>query len=357
MRSPTRHLLSLVPLAVLLLGNSDCADATDDGYGSVWDGAALDSPDADPPPPATGDEPARSCVPAERLTCGEVTTADTGDWNDGATDVIDWWAISGGDTSGPEIAHIFTAQADELVEFRLLEVDPTLVDHDVYVLDGNMDCSPNEALAWGTESVVFEAEAHKSYYLVVDGRDGGAGPYRAELDCEGPPEPEPDPEPPPGEACDGLIGLSAEDDLAGIAVCTLVADPAAPAAGVWADGLPTYDVLSVDLCIAHAVHDFNDEPYLVLGGTMATSATDGDEMVWHTAFVDAVGETSAAMTDTGLTLTSWSAGVDVDDTFQTMVSVVYDYDSETMSYVLETRPWGLGDPEVLYSARLDCGGP
>jgi len=341
--------LLFVPCAALLLGSSDCLSTLDEPiYPSGVDDVLVSPPEAD----ELEDDREISCVPAERLTCGELTTADTSDWNDGATDEIDFWELSGGDSSGPEIAHIFTANVTETVEFRLLDVDLGAVDHDVYVLDGNTDCSPDEAFAWGSDSVTFEAEAGRSYYLVVDGRDDAAGPYAAELDCEGPVDP--DPEPPLGGECDGLIGLSANDEFVAVAQCRVVAQAHALADGVWATGAPTYDVLSTDLCIAHSVHDFNDEPYLVVGGTMTTEATDGSEYVSHTAFVGASGDTTASVTDMALSLTGWSAGIDVDENFQTLVSIVYDIESETMSYVLESKPWAFGDPEVQYSAVLDC---
>ena len=40
-----------------------------------------------------------------------------------------------------------------------------------------------DCLTWGSNSIEFEAEAGRAYYLVVDGYDEDAGPFGAQFEC------------------------------------------------------------------------------------------------------------------------------------------------------------------------------
>lgn len=80
--------------------------------------------------------------------------------------------------SGPEVAYRFNAPFDTGVDVRLsLEQAST----DIMILD--QYCSPASCMAYGLDSVHFEAQAGVDYSVVVDGWSGAVGTYLIEFDC------------------------------------------------------------------------------------------------------------------------------------------------------------------------------
>ena len=167
--------LLLVGLLATLPGCEEVASAVPGGSGST----GLVGVDVE--------EAASSvCAPVATLSCGDVIAGDTSDWNGGATDVIDHYPVAVGSFSGPEITWSFVAPASGQVTFRLIDPQPTQVDHDLFVLEDDAGiCRPDATLARGHNGVEFDAEAGVTYHLVIDGYDGDAGAFEATLECAG----------------------------------------------------------------------------------------------------------------------------------------------------------------------------
>jgi hypothetical protein len=172
-----RRLLPFLPLLLPLSGNTGCEAPV---HASTLDDAGVDlggGADAGP---------GNLCAPVAALRCGESVSGDTSDVNAGATDVFDHYPVAVGDYSGPEIAYRFDAAASGEVTLRLRDPAPTELNHDLFVLqESAAGCSNADAVARGFNDVTFEAEAGARYYLVVDGFHGEAGPFDAQLECDG----------------------------------------------------------------------------------------------------------------------------------------------------------------------------
>ncbi len=177
-----------LPLFVLLLaalpGCEEAASAAPAG------GPVHDLESAEPTP-----DPADSvCSPVATLSCGDVVSGDTADWNSGATDVIDHYPAAVGNFSGPELAWEFVAPSAGTVTFRLVDPVPTELDHDLFVLeDDSGSCNPETAIARGHNSIELDAVPGLTWYLVIDGYDGDAGPFTLAVECDEPVDVEPEP--------------------------------------------------------------------------------------------------------------------------------------------------------------------
>ena len=126
------------------------------------------------------------CAPVAALTCGSTVAADTSNVNDGTTTVIDGYATGVGNYSGPEIAYTFIASASHEVSFGFVDPKPADLDQDLFILDGAVGCTGEAAIERGFNSITFDAIAGSTYYLVVDGFAGAAGPFEAVLECGAP---------------------------------------------------------------------------------------------------------------------------------------------------------------------------
>ncbi len=183
-------------------------------------GSCEPAPEA-PSSPAVGDleasgasaaSEAPACYPVRALRCGDTIAADNGDWNAGATDVLDFYDVAVGNYEGPELAFWFDAGAAEAVTFELIDPEPSVLNHDLFVLEGS--CTADAATHRGFNSVTFDAVAGRRYLLVVDGSHGAAGPFRARLDCAGAGEDvvldgeRPDPFAPQPDRSEGLVNVS-----------------------------------------------------------------------------------------------------------------------------------------------------
>ncbi len=270
-----QQLLLLVPLSMLLMGVDTCSDDAYDMGNS--DGApafgSSGGSGADALPASlssmTGD-----CAPIKRLRCGDPVWGDTSNYNGGATSVINGYPVSVGNYSGPEMAWVYHAEVSGEVTWRLLNPEPTWVNHDLFVLSGAMGrCLADGALARGFNEVVFDARAGEDYFLVIDGYDGDQGRFDAQLECENdaappaaPPTPPPPPAPPTGNSCANIQGMWATDSIEPIARCKSVLQPAIADLGWLGDSQPIESILQADLCVARGTWGYNDHPYYVLTG-------------------------------------------------------------------------------------------
>ncbi len=135
---------------------------------------------------------AAECAPISVLSCGSYVSGDTTDPNSGYTDVIDGWEVAPGNFDGPEVAWKFVSDYTGEVTFELDDPTPTEVNHDLFVLAGDGACRADRAMIRGHNEVTFDAVAGESYYLVLDGYDGDAGEFAAQVVCEDePPVPAP----------------------------------------------------------------------------------------------------------------------------------------------------------------------
>jgi hypothetical protein len=131
------------------------------------------------------------CESAGEISCGDTVWGDTSltptDENH-ITDQIGGYPCNVGNYDGAELAYEWVATTSGTVEFALNDPQPTVVNHDLFVLDGtNGDCVNTQCLeegGYGFNSVEFEAVSGYTYYLVVDGFDGDVGPFSATLNCD-----------------------------------------------------------------------------------------------------------------------------------------------------------------------------
>ncbi len=118
----------------------------------------------------------------EDASCGQLIEGDTSE--DTWQAQLSGYSCNVGNYDAPEAIYEWTAGSDGIVEWALVDPTPTLVNHDVVVLDGALDLMTARCDAWGSNSVEFEAVAGHTYYLVVDGFDEDAGAFAAQLTCE-----------------------------------------------------------------------------------------------------------------------------------------------------------------------------
>ncbi|MCP4867998.1 MAG: M23 family metallopeptidase [Proteobacteria bacterium] len=124
------------------------------------------------------------CAPVATLTCGDVVTADTGSFNDGATDVIDHYAGVVGSFDGPEIAYALDVPAAGEVTLRFVDPVPTLVDHDILVLRSDAGtCAGADAFDRGANNITLSVDGDAHWFVVVDGYNGDAGGFTLEVEC------------------------------------------------------------------------------------------------------------------------------------------------------------------------------
>lgn len=141
----------------------------------------------DVPPADCGEPPADpvdTCNPVGRVKCSEPFDGDTS--NDPfATSALNGYSVAVGNYNAPELAWTFVAPYSGPVEVALVDPVPTEVNHDLFILDGGAGvCTAGEAIAFGFNSVEFEAQEGHTYYFVVDGFDQDAGAFEAVVNCD-----------------------------------------------------------------------------------------------------------------------------------------------------------------------------
>jgi len=151
------------------------SDPSDDAFGS--DGG-FGSDDGSDPGIA-----AKTCAPVAELACGSHAAADTSNFNSGATNQLDSYPIAVGNYEAREIAYSFVAPHDGAVSFEFIDAVPTVVDHDIFLLSGDIGCTAEAALERGFNSLSFMAQAGETYYLVIDGYNGAEGAFEVAVEC------------------------------------------------------------------------------------------------------------------------------------------------------------------------------
>ena len=171
-------------LGLLLMGQDDCGP--DEFAGSQPDDIGSgNGPGGDDGAGNSGSF-GGECAPVAYLTCGQLVEGDTGDFNSGATDVIDGYPVAVGNYAGPEIAYAFEATTTETAIARFIDPTPTVLNHDIFVLEANGNaCSAENAVERGFNEVSFETVAGRTYFLVIDGATEAEGAFELELECTG----------------------------------------------------------------------------------------------------------------------------------------------------------------------------
>ncbi len=154
-----------------------------DGKDNDGDGA-TDCEDSDCFGKSAACQPA--CTPdtveLAKLTCA----ADKDSFqNDGAgsTNVISKYSCSPTSVySGNEYAYTYVATADTSVTVTLAN---ETADTDILVLqDGGLGCNPASCIATGMSNAQFNAKKGTTYYIVIDGYNGGNGSYDLAFTCQ-----------------------------------------------------------------------------------------------------------------------------------------------------------------------------
>jgi hypothetical protein len=150
-----------------------CDDGLDnDGNGDIDCDDAVCAGDA-----ACG---AGSCEAVATLSCGEIVSGDTST----GENTMGYYPCNVGNYSGPETVYEWTSTVSGEVKWKLVDPRPTVLDQDVIVIDGGGGCAAEKCQDWGGNSVIFDAIAGNTYYLVIDGYNGDAGAFSATLDCD-----------------------------------------------------------------------------------------------------------------------------------------------------------------------------
>lgn len=178
------HFLALLLLALPTLGNSDCSSETQisgDGSDDVDFPGGLGAEGAELTD-LTGE-----CAPAAFLTCGTTVSGDTTNWNHGITDVINGYPISVGSYAGSEIAWAFRPTVTETASLQLIDPQPTVINHDIFILEAGSEgtCQSANAVERGFNSLSFDVVAGNTYFLLLDSFEGEGGAFSAHLDCTG----------------------------------------------------------------------------------------------------------------------------------------------------------------------------
>jgi len=116
----------------------------------------------------------------EEIRCNEKVSGDT---SVGYSAELSGYSCNVGNYDSPEAIWKWVAPSTQTVNWTLLDAVPTATNHDVMVLDGAWGLVTADCMTWGSNSIEFEAEEGKSYYLVIDGYDEDAGPFGAQLEC------------------------------------------------------------------------------------------------------------------------------------------------------------------------------
>jgi hypothetical protein len=131
---------------------------------------------------------ASTCESVGTISCGDYVMGDTSLLDNGSTDQVGGYPCKVGNYTGREMAYEFLASGTGTVTWDLENQTPTVVDHDLFVLDGDNGACLNvqclEEGGYGGNSVEFEAVAGHTYYLVIDGFNGAEGPFEAQVLCD-----------------------------------------------------------------------------------------------------------------------------------------------------------------------------
>ncbi len=145
------------------------------------------------------------CEMVQEVGCGDVIEGDT----TGHENLLDDYSCVGWDESGPEVGFKFTSDIDDLIIVTIEYGDEA--DLDLFVLEGA--CTIADCLDSGNTEVEFEAAAGGTYYFVVDGYGGAAGPYSLKVVCISECEPDCSGGPCSDNGCKGVCPCETEGDI------------------------------------------------------------------------------------------------------------------------------------------------
>jgi len=154
-----------------------CDNGTDDD----GDGA-VDCDDSD----CAGAAGCPVCGGAVAIDCGQQGSGDT---TGGQTNFSSEYQCSSYDETGPEAYLVFTATADQSVTVDLAGSGSADLDLVVVGADSSGDCDPSghcvdaSQTSGVTEQVVFNAVSGTTYYFIVEGYGGDAGPFDLTVTC------------------------------------------------------------------------------------------------------------------------------------------------------------------------------
>jgi hypothetical protein len=136
------------------------------------------------PPPGCMGAGSGLCASAGNLTCGAVVAGDTST-DPLASSEMGSYPCAVGNYDAPELVYRWVANTASTVEIRLLDADPTELNHDILVLGGGSGgvCAAESCVAFGFNSVQFDPIPGETYFVAIDGFDDHAGPFQAQLDC------------------------------------------------------------------------------------------------------------------------------------------------------------------------------
>lgn len=116
---------------------------------------------------------------AGTLSCGETITGD----NTSGSRVLDGYSCRPGNYASPEMTYLFVAERSETVTFVLEEAAPAVLNHDLFLLEGE-NGRADACLEVGFNELTAEVEAGQTYTVVVDGNGAESmGAFTLRLDC------------------------------------------------------------------------------------------------------------------------------------------------------------------------------
>ena len=150
-------------------GILECAEECDDGGTLAGDGCDA----------LCVIEPVTTCQVADAIGCGDSKSSNT--TAPGSTNLLDSYACSPWNESGPEYAFTFTAPTDSYVTATLGGMSADL---DIFIIeDTGSGCETDDCVEYGDMDTTFVALAGSTYYVIVDGFNGAQGPFSLHLQC------------------------------------------------------------------------------------------------------------------------------------------------------------------------------
>lgn len=122
--------------------------------------------------------------PIGTISCGQTVSGNTSTAADGVAS-MNAYPVNVGNYEAPEVLFEWDGSGGGEVEFKFVDPHPTQVNHDIMILQAPSvaECTSDDAVEWGLNSVMFEPGGGP-YYIAVDGYDGDAGEFQLTLDCD-----------------------------------------------------------------------------------------------------------------------------------------------------------------------------
>jgi len=117
---------------------------------------------------------------AGTLSCGDEITANNAD----GSRVLDGYSCRPGNYGSPEVSWLFVAPTSGTVTFELVDPEPNVLNHDVFVLEGEHGRA-DDCLEVGFNAVTTQVTAGASYTVVVDGNaEDSVGEFTVRVVCD-----------------------------------------------------------------------------------------------------------------------------------------------------------------------------